>query len=143
MRRDTTEDELYDALHNAFMAYWRSAHTCDANMLWLAYCAAQARYDDYLVAKLTSEVATGLVLKASRAVDISLSFRLSCGGRQAGHTTRQEKSERRASGLYRCPPCIPSGHPYQPDHTSLTKPVGLSRPHQAFPRALFQVIRAV
>jgi hypothetical protein len=52
MRRKTEEDTLRDALQDAFMAFWHGAHTADDNVLWLAYCAAQARYDDYVEQKL-------------------------------------------------------------------------------------------
>jgi hypothetical protein len=46
--RDTTADELRDAAHDAFMAFWRAAET-DQAALWAAYGAAQARYDAYLM----------------------------------------------------------------------------------------------
>ena len=46
--RDTTEDALRDAAHDAFMAFWRSEE-CEQAVLWAAYFAAQARYDAYLL----------------------------------------------------------------------------------------------
>jgi len=47
--RDASEDALCDAAHDAFMAFWRAADTEQADALWAAYCAAQARYDAYLM----------------------------------------------------------------------------------------------
>ncbi|MBK9709765.1 MAG: hypothetical protein IPO81_00280 [Kouleothrix sp.] len=49
--RDPAEDRLRDAAHDAFMAFWREADTPAVERLWRAYCAAQARYDDYLLEK--------------------------------------------------------------------------------------------
>jgi hypothetical protein len=46
--RDTTADDLRDTAHDAFMAFWRAAEP-DQAVLWAAYCAAQARYDAYLM----------------------------------------------------------------------------------------------
>jgi len=46
--RDATEDALHDAAHDAFMQFWRAGHAAEA--LWLAYCAAQARYEQRLCA---------------------------------------------------------------------------------------------
>jgi hypothetical protein len=46
--RDETEDTLCDAAYDAFMAFWRS-EACEQAALWAAYCAAQARYEQYLM----------------------------------------------------------------------------------------------
>ena len=46
--RDAAEYALRDAVYDAFMAFWRSEKT-DQPALWAAYCAAQARYDAYLM----------------------------------------------------------------------------------------------
>ena len=46
--RDATEDALRDAAHDAFMVLWRS-RGCEQAELWAAYCAAQARYEAYLM----------------------------------------------------------------------------------------------
>jgi hypothetical protein len=46
--RDAAEYALRDVAHDAFMAFWRSEAT-DQLALWVAYCAAQARYDAYLM----------------------------------------------------------------------------------------------
>jgi len=46
--RDTDEDALCDATHDAFMALWRGAER-DQALLWAAYLAAQERYDAYLL----------------------------------------------------------------------------------------------
>jgi hypothetical protein len=46
--RDTDEDTLRDAAHDAFMAFWRGAE-CGRAMLWAAYSEAQDRYDVYLL----------------------------------------------------------------------------------------------
>ena len=46
--RDATEDALRDAAHDAFLACWRGEAT-DQPALWAVYCAAQARYDAYLM----------------------------------------------------------------------------------------------
>jgi hypothetical protein len=48
MSRDTDEDPLYDAAHDAFMRFWREADTEEADALWLAYCAAQERLEQWL-----------------------------------------------------------------------------------------------
>jgi len=48
--RDATEDALRDAAHDAFRAFWYAAEPEQAT-LWDAYCAAQARYDAYLMRK--------------------------------------------------------------------------------------------
>jgi len=48
--RDATEDALRDAAHDAFRAFWYAAEPEQAT-LWDAYCAAQARYDAYLMGK--------------------------------------------------------------------------------------------
>jgi hypothetical protein len=45
--RDTDEDELCDATHDAFIALWRDAEL-DQAVLWATYRAAQDRYDAYL-----------------------------------------------------------------------------------------------
>jgi hypothetical protein len=47
--RDATEDALCDAVHDAFLQFWRVAETEQAAELWAAYLAAQARYDAYLM----------------------------------------------------------------------------------------------
>jgi hypothetical protein len=49
--RDTTEDALRDAAHDAFMACWRGEAT-DQPALWAVYRVAQARYDAYLLRRL-------------------------------------------------------------------------------------------
>ena len=46
--RGAAEYALRDAVYDAFMAFWRSEET-DQAALWAAYCAAQARYDAYLM----------------------------------------------------------------------------------------------
>jgi hypothetical protein len=46
--RDTTADDLRDAAHDAFLQFWRAGEP-DQARLWTAYCAAQARYDAYLM----------------------------------------------------------------------------------------------
>jgi len=46
--RDAVESALRDAVYDAFMGFWRSEAT-DQPALWAAYCAAQARYDAYLM----------------------------------------------------------------------------------------------
>ena len=46
--QDAAEYALHDAVYDAFMAFWRSEAT-DQPALWAAYCAAQARYDAYLM----------------------------------------------------------------------------------------------
>ena len=46
--RDATEDALRDAAHDAFMAFWRSTE-CEHAALWATYCAAQTRYEAYLM----------------------------------------------------------------------------------------------
>ena len=46
--RDATENALCDAVHDAFLQFWRAAETEQAAELRAAYCAAQARYDAYL-----------------------------------------------------------------------------------------------
>jgi hypothetical protein len=48
IRHDCEEDRLRDAAHDAFMAFWRRANTVEAEGLWLRYCAAQERYEQYL-----------------------------------------------------------------------------------------------
>ncbi len=45
VKRDTAEDELRDAAHDAFMAFWRGMNTPAADRLWLAYCVAQEQYE--------------------------------------------------------------------------------------------------
>jgi len=40
------EDQLRDAAHDAFMAFWRGADSGRA-ALWTAYSEAQERYDAY------------------------------------------------------------------------------------------------
>jgi hypothetical protein len=45
MSRDTDEDRLYDAAHDAFMQFWHAADTDEADALWRACCAAQERLD--------------------------------------------------------------------------------------------------
>ena len=47
--RDPAEDRLRDTAHDACMAFWREADTPAPEQLWRAYCAAQARYGDYLL----------------------------------------------------------------------------------------------
>jgi hypothetical protein len=42
------EDQLRDAAHDAFMAFWPG----DQVELWLAYCDAQARYDAYMLGRV-------------------------------------------------------------------------------------------
>jgi hypothetical protein len=66
MSRDIEEDELRDALNDAFMAYWRGADTDRANLLWLAYCKAQTCYDDYLVENVV--YASGKLMQADKLV---------------------------------------------------------------------------
>jgi hypothetical protein len=39
------EDQLRDAAHDAFMAFWRGGQV----ELWAAYCEAQERYETYLL----------------------------------------------------------------------------------------------
>ena len=46
--RDAAKDALCDAAHHAFPAFWRS-EACVQAALWAAYCAAQARYEAYLL----------------------------------------------------------------------------------------------
>jgi hypothetical protein len=46
--RDTTANDLRDAAHDAFMQFWHAAEP-DRMVFWAAYCAAQARYDAYLM----------------------------------------------------------------------------------------------
>jgi len=46
--RDTDEDALRDATHDAFMALWRGTES-DQALLWTAYLAAQDRYDAYVL----------------------------------------------------------------------------------------------
>ena len=46
--RDAAEYALRDAVYDAFMAFWRG-EAADQPALWAAYCAAQARYDAYLM----------------------------------------------------------------------------------------------
>jgi hypothetical protein len=50
VERDSQEDALRDLARDAFMAFWRRRETADAEALWQAYCAAQARYEAYLMA---------------------------------------------------------------------------------------------
>jgi len=45
--RDTEEDALRDAAHDAFMALWCSLES-DQAIFWAAYLAAQDRYDVYV-----------------------------------------------------------------------------------------------
>jgi hypothetical protein len=42
------EDALRDAAHDAFMAFWRGDEH-EQVALWAAYCATQARYEQYLM----------------------------------------------------------------------------------------------
>ena len=51
MERDTQEDALRIAAHDAFMVFWRARETADAEALWLAYCMAQQQYETYLTAR--------------------------------------------------------------------------------------------
>jgi hypothetical protein len=46
--QDAAEYALRDAAYDAFMAFWRGEET-DQSALWAVYCAAQARYDAYLM----------------------------------------------------------------------------------------------
>jgi hypothetical protein len=46
--RDMGEDALRDAAHDAFMAFWRGDEH-EQVALWAAYCATQARYEQYLM----------------------------------------------------------------------------------------------
>jgi hypothetical protein len=46
--RDTTANDLRDAAHDAFLAFWRATER-DRMVFWAVYCAAQARYDAYLM----------------------------------------------------------------------------------------------
>ena len=46
--RDTDEDALCDATHDAFMALWLGAEG-DRALLWATYLAAQERYDAYML----------------------------------------------------------------------------------------------
>jgi hypothetical protein len=48
VKRDPAEDELRDAAHDAFMAFWRGAEPERAT-LWAAYCEAQECYDAHLL----------------------------------------------------------------------------------------------
>src|SRR5262245_38319595 len=50
-QRDAIEDALRDAAHDAFMAFWRG-DACEQAALWAAYCAAQARYEVFLLQTL-------------------------------------------------------------------------------------------
>jgi len=52
VKRDSAEDELCDAAHDAFMAFWRGMNSVAAEMLWLAYCAAQEQYEAHLMAAM-------------------------------------------------------------------------------------------
>jgi hypothetical protein len=49
--RDTVEDQLRDAAHDAFMAFWRGAQMQAAELLWRAYGAAQEQYAAHLFAR--------------------------------------------------------------------------------------------
>ena len=44
------EDQLRDAAHDAFMAFWRGKRA----ELWVAYCEAQERYEAYLIGRSQS-----------------------------------------------------------------------------------------
>jgi hypothetical protein len=48
MSRDSNEDTLYDAAHDAFMQFWRAVDTDEADALWLVYCATQERLEQWL-----------------------------------------------------------------------------------------------
>ena len=50
-QRDTTEDALCDAVHDAFMQFWRAVESEQAAELWATYCAAQARYETYFLSR--------------------------------------------------------------------------------------------
>ncbi len=52
IKRDTAEDELRDAAHDAFMAFWRGMNSAAAGTLWLAYCVAQEEYEAHLMAAM-------------------------------------------------------------------------------------------
>jgi hypothetical protein len=43
------EDQLRDAAHDAFMAFWRGGERA---ALWAAYCEAQERYEAYLLRRV-------------------------------------------------------------------------------------------
>jgi hypothetical protein len=45
------EDQLRDAAHDAFMAFWRGAEG-ERTMLWAAYSEAQDRYDNCLLGRV-------------------------------------------------------------------------------------------
>jgi hypothetical protein len=53
-----TEDALRDAAHDAFMAFWRGAES-DRVLLWVAYLAAQERYDAYFVTRSSISAGAG------------------------------------------------------------------------------------
>jgi hypothetical protein len=57
MSRDTDEDRLYDAAHDAFMQFWHAADTDEADALWRAYCAAQERLEQWLREREEAETA--------------------------------------------------------------------------------------
>jgi hypothetical protein len=48
--RDINQDVLYEAAHDAFMQFWHAADIDEADALWLAYCAAQKRLEQWLTA---------------------------------------------------------------------------------------------
>ena len=68
--RDATEDALRDAAHDAFMALWRGAE-CEQSALWDAYCAAQTRYDAYLMRRRATPPSVAGALTLRRADTIS------------------------------------------------------------------------
>jgi len=43
--RDTDVDQLRDAAHDAFKAFWRGVDTSEAEGLWSRYCVAQQAYE--------------------------------------------------------------------------------------------------
>ena len=51
-------DELRDAAHAAFMAFWRGANTAEVEGLWLSYCVAQQAYEASLRATQYNPVST-------------------------------------------------------------------------------------
>ena len=58
----STEDELRDAAHDAFLAFWRAADGGCAEGLWLAYCAAQQQYEACLGEASARSAAAGTEL---------------------------------------------------------------------------------
>ena len=48
MSIDIDENTLYDAVHDAFLRYWLALDTDAEDQLWLAYCAAEQRLEEWL-----------------------------------------------------------------------------------------------